>query len=176
MSTVVPCPICEFEVDLADADDHGLIPNLAESLGLTGMSTAQVDYLEKTMSEHLISHSVNDWVTAMRMADVYIAKLEEGLAKAVAVGQELSAKVKLLSERQVSMPMPQAVNPLQAGLGVPPLPPGVDMDPWAFESPRDRQEVARQRRKAGLSYVPTGTLIPHIPSGQRPEGVVGRKM
>ena len=175
--TDVQCPICDYVTDLSQAPSDGLVPGLAEALGLTGLSTAQVDYIEKDMSEHLTSHTVADWVTAMRMADTYIERLEKGVTVATAEIHRLRQENESLhKQREMARTMP-APPQLQPGLGVPPPPPGVDsLNPWQFESPRERQDAARARRKAGLSYVPTQTLIPVIPTGQRPEGVVGRKM
>lgn len=166
--TEVQCPICDYVTDLSQAEG-GLVPGLAESLGLTGLSTAQVDYIEKDMGEHLISHSVSDWVLAMRQADAYIAKLEQGLADSATIIDSL---------RNRPAPPPQAPSlptpPPGAGVG---LPPPILPAEWGgtYESPRAIQEKRAELRKAGLLRPPSETLIPVISTGQRAAGEVGRK-
>lgn len=168
--TEVQCPICDYVTDLSQAEG-GLVPGLAESLGLTGLSTAQVDYIEKDMGEHLISHSVSDWVLAMRQADAYIAKLEQGLSDSAAIIDQLKADMVRPMPAVASSP-PQM--PPGAGVG---LPPPILPAEWGgtYESPRAIQEKRAELRKAGLLRPPSETLIPVISTGQRAAGEVGRK-
>lgn len=156
------CPACDEVIEFEDAEGH---KSLSQLLG-AGVSQSVSDLTEARLREHLETHTVEDWVTALVMADRYIAVLEQERDEAVAWKTDVEAKV--AKQRTTYQPRPGDVATFDFGGPPPviPVPPGMDFGAGYV------QPEARPRRQ---HVDPEQTLIPRIPMGQRPEGVVGRK-
>lgn len=172
MSDGLQCPACDVVIAYEDAEGN---KSLSQLLG-AGVSQSVSDLTEQRLIEHLNSHTVEDWVTALVMADRYIERLEGALEGEKRKVEALATRQKQIdqavAEMRTRQAAPRPMPAVDAGFGPPPPilpgPPGTDFGPdWVQPdrrpSPR-RQHVDSEK-----------TLIPHIPMGQRPEGVVGRK-
>lgn len=170
----VQCPICEFVLDPWTGPE-GPRTGLVEALGLTGgITSAEADHIALGMAEHLEQHTVIEWVLAMRQADAYIDKLEQGLDSARGVHVQLEAD-KAELERRLSDEVNRRHQSMPANQGwTQGAPPGFAEDMFSDSSPRTRQEQLAEDRRAGRVKPFSDTLIPII-RGERPEGAVGRK-
>lgn len=158
MSDGLQCPACEVIIEFADESGNR---SLSQLLG-AGVSTAVADHTEEQLRKHLETHSIEDFVTALVMADRYIAQVEAERDAAVKWRREVEARV-------AAGPVVRPAPAYDAQRAMPPMvsgpPPGADFGAGYIQPEnRVRQHVD-----------PNQTLIPHIPAGQRPEGVVGRR-
>lgn len=156
------CPVCEEQIPFED--DEGK-RSLSQLLG-AGISTAVADHTEELLRKHLEEHTVEDFVTALVMADRYIALVEAERDDAVQWRKDVEARI---AQGPVLRPSAPGPDPRQfQGTPPPPAPypPGQDFGAGYV------QPEMRPRRQA---VDPDRTLIPHVPAGMRPEGVVGRR-
>lgn len=150
MNAQLQCPICSYvlEVDTeAQADVPGVLAGLLNLAGDGAVySTAWLATLEATMRAHLVTHTLEEWVLALKMADSYIDLLEAELASTGALLLEQSRMATTAATAPAADPQPWTVGPVL------------------------------QVQERGYRHVdPDTTLIPLIPAASRPEGVVGRK-
>lgn len=151
------CPFCDHVVEYEDAEGHR---SLSQLLG-GGVSQAVAEHTEHALREHIGSHTLEEMVAAMVMADRYIAQVEAERDEAVAWRAEVEARISAgVAQRPAPSPMPDLSRPMAAS-DPRPMPFGED---YVQPERRERQHVD-----------PDKTLIAHIPVGQRPEGVVGRR-
>lgn len=172
----VQCPVCDFTLSLEPGEEYRT--SLLGAMGAmpSGLSQADLAQVEQQMFEHLEEHTSLEWVTAMRMADLYIARVEDdahALANHVsALRDQLDrAETSLADLRRRPVQAVQTANSFGAG-----YPPTEDFGPaWEALSPRERQEQLAADRKAGVIRAIPESLIPFIAPDKRPEGVVGRR-
>lgn len=159
------CPFCDEVIEYTDAEGN---QSLSQLLG-AGVSQAVSEHTEKELRAHLETHSLEDFVSAMVMADRYIAQVEAERDEAVKWRTDVEARI---AAGPIMRPAPdprgdRQARPLQdERLPRAPMPGYEDTPVFVEPQPRGprRQHVD-----------PNQTLIPVIPTGQRPEGVVGRK-
>lgn len=159
--TGLQCPACDVVIEYEDAEGN---KSLSQLLG-AGVSQAVSDLTESRLREHLETHTVEDWVTALVMADRYIAGLEVERDEAVKWRADVEERI---NRGPVRAPAPPPGYDQFAGTPPPPAahPPGQD-----FGAGYVQPELRPRRQHVD----PEQTLIPRIPIGMRPEGVVGRK-
>lgn len=127
------------------------LPDLVMEVGISGVAVPTEDSLGKMrqteigLLQHADSHSTTEWIRAFRMADTYIDQLEDELEQA-----------KEAFERPMA---PFTTHPSQTA----------DLVQWT-----DSEGQVLHRTPAQPTD-PNQTMIPFIPTGQRPEGTVGRK-
>lgn len=157
------CPACDVVIDYEDAEGN---KSLSQLLG-AGVSQSVSDLTESRLREHLETHTVEDWVTALVMADRYIAQIEAERDEAVKWRREVEARV-------AAGPIVRPGPAYDARGGMPAtLPP--QFTPGPPPGATFGEDYIQPERRPRQHVDPEKTLIPHIPAGQRPEGVVGRR-
>lgn len=163
MSDGLQCPACEEIIEFADEAGNR---SLSQLLG-AGVSTAVADHTEEQLRKHLETHSIEDFVTALVMADRYIAVVEAERDEAVKWRREVEARV-------AAGPIVRPGPAYDARGGMPAtLPP--QFTPGPPPGATFGEDYIQPERRPRQHVDPEKTLIPHIPAGQRPEGVVGRR-
>lgn len=162
MTEGLQCPACDVVIPFEN--DQGE-RSLSQLLG-AGVSQSVSDATEARLREHLGSPTLEDFVAALVMADRYIAQVEIERDEAVQWRRDFEARLAAAQRAQpiVSVPVPGVPD-----LNRPQHPRG---DPREAVASFDDVFIQPERR---MRVDPDRTLIPHVPTGQRPEGVVGRK-
>jgi hypothetical protein len=174
--TDLQCPACEYVLTIADTEgSQGLLGALG--LGYGGLSLDAAQQAEREMGEHLAGHSVLEWVTALRMADLYIDQVEADRDSQVIANRALEAQLAATEERLRRESELRVAQRQPAGYGAANGQPGPLAAPadWAEISPRERQALLAQDRKAGITRAIPDSLIPFISPANRAEGQVGRR-
>lgn len=152
------CPVCDEVIEYADETGNR---SLSQILG-GGVSTAVADHTEKELRAHLETHDLEDFVTALVMADRYIAQVEAERDEAVAFKAQVESQVAAMR----AAPPPRTQQAPPGPEWTPGPPPGLPAD----------NVFAQQQRAPRRQHVdPDQSLIPFVSPGQRAEGQVGRR-
>lgn len=184
MTDSVQCPICDFALEKPDVHYEVVAGVQVPTAEVQGM----LQQVDAAMRHHLEDHSTDEWVRAFAMADRYIEVLEAQVAslkaeiEGHASGRIITAAPAFQTNQRMERSEPERILPTfpEAFTGVSVDDPRLEAEAERMRrmlTPREFAEWERrmEARRQVAEHDSNQTLIPFIPTGQRPEGVVGRK-